>query len=49
MKAVILLASSSLARNLPATVYNDYDYNFVPAKLYSYFFVIGYYMKNIGE
>ncbi len=29
-------------------IYNDYDYS-VFSKLYSYFFVFGYYMKNIGN
>jgi len=37
-----------LGKKSTGNVYNDYDYNLF-SKLYSYFFVIGYYMKNIAN
>lgn len=37
-----------LGKKTTDNVYNDYDYT-VFSKLYSYFFVIGYYMKNIAN
>jgi hypothetical protein len=37
-----------LGKKTTDNVYNDYDY-MVFSKLYSYFFVIGYYMKNIAN
>ena len=37
-----------LGQKAGGNVYNNYDYE-VFSKLYSYFFVFGYYMKNIGN
>ena len=37
-----------LGKKVSGNVYNDYDYS-VFSKLYSYLFVVGYYMKNIAN
>ncbi|MFA6937797.1 MAG: PP2C family protein-serine/threonine phosphatase [Treponema sp.] len=41
-----IIGAIVLGKKANGNVYNDYDYN-VFTKLYSYFFVMGYYMKNI--
>ena len=41
-----IIGAIFLGKKMNGNVYNDYDYN-VFTKLYSYFFVMGYYMKNI--
>ena len=43
-----ILALLILGQKAGGNVYNNYDYD-VFQKLYSYFFVFGYYMKNIGN
>lgn len=43
-----ILAMIILGQKSGGNVYNNYDYE-VFSKLYSYFFVFGYYMKNIGN
>ncbi len=54
-EAVILLAEGRhligvllLGQKAGGNIYADYDYN-IFTKLYSYFFVFGYYMKNIAH